>query len=131
MKGKLAGGGCEAFVKSPEGGLAQTGGGEELGVGPTNAPAKEPMEFEELEALVEGGDAREREPPQVGEGLAAVLQVARGEFTDDDGVAQNEPFLQQGRQCGRSRAEVGHPDRCINQDHEAGWRRVFVGVWEH
>ena len=68
--------------------------------------------------LVVGGGDRRRKRRQEIENLAAVLEIAACELSDDERVNEHDPLVENIREAGHPSSEMFHPDGRVNQDHE-------------
>ena len=80
-------------------------------VGPADASPGQCVAFHEPERLGVGGRSRHRQRLELRQKSHALAQVAAGDLTDDEGMAEHLPARQQTPEFGVGPAQVVNPDR--------------------
>jgi len=124
----------QALVKGPDRRAGDAGGCQQVDVDPADSLPVQLPALEKSEHFIVPGKGRLRQRGEEGEDLPPVPQVPAGEFPQDEPVAQNPFFAEQGAESVVPAPEVVHPDGGVNQDQAArtdrlrGGRRRFFSV---
>ena len=86
----------------------------------------QPANLNEMQDLFMADDRRLREGLQEPQNFSSVSQVSAGQFADDMGMAEHDPFVEERGEPFAPMPEVLNPNGGIDQDHRLTWRPSFL-----
>ncbi len=117
LDSRRARGANKSSVQRPEPAVRKQCGSQKMRIDPADAQAPKLPIFNQSHHLPMRGRKRRGKSLEIAQNARSILQIATGQFTQDEGMHHDQGFAQKRSEPRTAFPEVRDPDRSINKDH--------------